>query len=135
MPSTTTVLVVDDEPVVRLVVTDVLEELGYTVLDAADAETGLAMLQANPRIGLLISDIGLPGGMDGRQLVETARLVRPELKVLFATGDEQGLTADSSELDGTTRLILKPFRLDILASEVATLVNHAGRSQSAPRAA
>ena len=81
-----TVLVVDDEPSVRMLITDVLEELGYTVIDAADSVTGLKLLQSNIRIDLLVSDVGLPGGMNGRQMADAARESRPDLRVLFITG-------------------------------------------------
>ena len=68
-------LVVDDEPTVRMLVTDVLEDLGYTVIEAADSVAGLRILQSDARIDLLISDIGLPGGMNGRQMAEAGRTV------------------------------------------------------------
>jgi CheY-like chemotaxis protein len=69
-----------------MLITDVLEELGYTVIDAADSVTGLKLLQSNIRIDLLVSDVGLPGGMNGRQMADAARESRPDLRVLFITG-------------------------------------------------
>ncbi len=80
-----TVLIVDDEPTVRMLVTEVLEDLGYTAIEAADSAAGLQVLQSDVRIDLLITDVGLPGGMNGRQMADAARVSRPSLKVLFIT--------------------------------------------------
>ncbi|MDU6727928.1 MAG: PAS domain-containing protein, partial [Bradyrhizobium sp.] len=81
-----TILVVDDEPTIRMLVMEVLDERGYAVIEAKDGPTGLAALQSNARIDLLITDVGLPGGMNGRQLADAARATRPGLKILFITG-------------------------------------------------
>ncbi len=81
-----TVLVVDDEPTVRMLVTEVLEDLGYRAIEAADGSAGLKVLQSGVRIDLLVTDVGLPGGMNGRQVADAARVARPDLKVLFITG-------------------------------------------------
>ncbi len=78
-----TVLIVDDEPTVRMLVIDVLEDLGFTVLEAGDGAAGLRILQSDTPVDLLVSDVGLPGGMNGRQLADAARTIRPDLKVLF----------------------------------------------------
>ncbi|MET0402158.1 MAG: ATP-binding protein, partial [Cystobacter sp.] len=80
-----TVLVVEDDPAVRMLVVEVLGDLGYRALEAVNAETGLPILQSSRRIDLLVSDIGLPG-MDGRKMAELARQHRPKLRVLFITG-------------------------------------------------
>ena len=80
------VLVVDDEPTVRMLVADVLEELGYRAIEAQDGASGLQVLQSGTRVDLLVTDVGLPGGMNGRQLADAARRERPDLKVLFITG-------------------------------------------------
>jgi PAS domain S-box-containing protein len=81
-----TVLVVDDEPTVRMLVTDILDDLGYLALEAGDSAAGLKILQSDVRIDLLVTDIGLPGGMNGRQMAEVGRVKHPDLKVLFITG-------------------------------------------------
>jgi signal transduction histidine kinase/CheY-like chemotaxis protein len=81
-----TVLVVDDEPSVRMLVTEMLQDLGYTARDAADGQAALAILRESTRIDLLVSDIGLPGGLNGRDVADKARLLRPDMKVLFITG-------------------------------------------------
>ena len=70
-----TILIVDDEPTVRMLITEVLEGLGYAAIEAADAISGLKVLQSNVRIDLLITDVGLPGSLTGLQMVETARLI------------------------------------------------------------
>ncbi len=72
-----TVLVVDDEPTVRMLVTDILEDLGYTAIEAGDSAAGLKVLQSDVRIDLLVTDVGLPGGMNGRQMADAARVAGP----------------------------------------------------------
>jgi CheY-like chemotaxis protein len=81
-----TILIVDDEPAVRMLITEVLEGLGYAAIEAADANSGLKVLQSNVRIDLLITDLGLPDSMTGLQMVDAARIDRPDLKVLCITG-------------------------------------------------
>ena len=82
-----TVLVVDDEPTVRMLVADVLEELGYVAVEAGGRRRpGWACCSRSARVDLLVTDVGLPGGMDGRQLADAARAARPGLQVLFITG-------------------------------------------------
>ncbi|WP_158258478.1 hybrid sensor histidine kinase/response regulator [Rhodopila globiformis] len=122
-PTGRTVLVVDDEPTVRMLVTDVLEELGYTVIEAEDGAGGLKVLQSGQRIDLLISDIGLPGGMNGRQMTETARLTRPDLKVLFITGYAPSAVLGSGRLEPGMQVITKPFTLNALAARIKALVS------------
>jgi CheY-like chemotaxis protein len=80
------VLVIDDEPSIRMLITDVLSDTGYSVLEASDGPAGLRVLQSAARIDLLITDVGLPGGMNGRQVADAARTLRPDLRVLFITG-------------------------------------------------
>jgi len=113
---TTKVLVVEDEPVVRQMVVDLLRELGYATLQAEDARGALPLLESGRPIDLLLSDVGLPG-MNGRQLAEIARQRRPGLKVLFATGYAEGAHLDGY-LDPGMTLITKPFNLDALAARV-----------------
>ncbi|HWK50514.1 MAG TPA: ATP-binding protein, partial [Steroidobacter sp.] len=118
-----TVLVVDDEPTVRMLITDVLEELGYTVIEAADSSAGLRVLQSDVRIDLLISDVGLPGGMNGRQMVEAARRQRPGLKVVFITGYAENSVIGNGHLEPGTHMLTKPFAVDTLAARVRELMN------------
>jgi CheY-like chemotaxis protein len=118
-----TVLVVDDEPTVRMLVTEVLEELGYAVIEAEDGASGLKVLQSTARIDLLISDIGLPGGMNGRQMTETARVNRPDLKVLFITGYAPSAVLGTGRLEPGMQVITKPFTLDALAARINALIS------------
>ncbi len=76
-------LVIDDEPVVRMLVVDILEELGYSALEAGDGPEGLKVLRSKARVDLLVTDVGLPGGLNGRQVADAARVLRPDLKVLL----------------------------------------------------
>ena len=118
-----TVLVVDDEPTVRALVSDVLVELGWRVLEAEEGATGLALLQTNVSIDLLITDVGLPGGMNGRQLADAARAGRPELKVLFITGYAENAVVGNGHLDPGMEVMTKPFTLDALAVRVQQMVD------------
>jgi PAS domain S-box-containing protein len=117
-----TVLVVDDEPTVRMLVTEVLEELGYTAMEAPDGPAGLRVLQSDARIDLLVTDVGLPGGMNGRQLAEAGRAVRPDLKVLFITGYAENAVISHGHLEPGMHMLTKPFAMDTLASRIKGLI-------------
>lgn len=121
-----TILVVDDEPSVRMLVTDVLEDLGYSVIEAADSSAGLKLLQSNVRIDLLISDVGLPGGMNGRQMAEAGRQTRTGLGVLFITGYAENSVIGNGHLEPGMQVITKPFAIDALAAKVKQML--AGKS-------
>jgi CheY-like chemotaxis protein len=116
-----TVLVVDDEPTVRMLVTEVLHDLGYTALEAADGSAGLELLNSSARIDLLISDVGLPG-MNGRQLADAARVRRPELKVLFITGYAEASLLTHGQLEAGMSVLTKPFVVETLATRIRELV-------------
>ncbi|WP_187193602.1 MULTISPECIES: PAS domain S-box protein [unclassified Methylobacterium] len=117
-----TVLVVEDDPVVRDLIAEVLGDLGYTALQAADAEAGLALLRAPGRIDLLISDVGLPGGLNGRQMVDAIRPDRPDLKVLFITGYAENATFGNGHLEPGMRMMTKPFPVEALAARVRAMI-------------
>jgi CheY-like chemotaxis protein len=117
-----TVLIVDDEPSVRMLVTDVLEDLGYTAIEAADAVAGLKILQSDARIDLLVTDVGLPGGMNGRQMADAAREHRPDLKVLFITGYAENAAVGNGHLEPGMQVLTKPFAMDALASRIKDLI-------------
>jgi len=117
-----TVLVVDDEPVVRMLVVDVLQELGYTAIEAEDGQSGLKVLQSPARIDLLITDIGLPGGLNGRQVADAARNLRPELKVLFITGYAENAVLSHGHIDAGMHVLTKPFAMEALASRITGLL-------------
>ena len=117
-----TVLVIDDEPTVRMLVTDVLEDLGYVAIEAADAVAGLRVIQSDVRIDLLITDVGLPGGMNGRQLAEAARERRRDLKVLFITGYAANAALSHGHLEPGMHVVAKPFAIEVLASRIRDLI-------------
>nr|WP_306456792.1 response regulator [Pseudomonas alliivorans] len=116
-----TVLIVEDDPAVRALVSEVLSELGYAFLEAGDSLAAVPILESGQRIDLLISDVGLPG-MNGRQLAEVARQLRPELKVLFITGYAEHAAARAGFLDTGMQLITKPFAFDHLTSKVREMI-------------
>jgi len=113
-----TVLVVDDEPTVRMLVIDALAELGYACLEAADGATGLRILQSNAHVDLLITDVGLPGGLNGRQVADAARAMKPELKVLFITGYAENAVLNHGHIEHGMEVLTKPFAVGDLAGRV-----------------
>ena len=117
-----TVLVVDDEPSVRMLVTEVLQDLGYVALEAADSVAGLKLLQSDARIDLLVTDVGLPGGMNGRQMAEAGIERRPDLKVLFITGYAENSLIGNGHLLPGMQVLTKPFAVDALAVRIKELV-------------
>jgi CheY-like chemotaxis protein len=117
-----TVLVVDDEPLVRMLVTDVLEELGHIAIETGDATAGMSVLQGNARIDLLITDIGLPGIMNGRQLAQAARELRRDLTVLFISGYEASAARGPGPLDSRMHVMTKPFTVAALAARINDLI-------------
>lgn len=117
-----TVLVVDDEALIRMLVIDVLEDLGYVSLEAVDAASSLKILESGVRIDLLVTDVGLPGGMDGRQLADFARALRPELKVLFITGYAENAIVNHGHIDGGTQIMTKPFTMEALGTKIREMI-------------
>jgi PAS domain S-box-containing protein len=115
------VLVVEDEPVVRGLIVEVLSDLGYRAIEAADGPEGLAILEGTARIDLLVTDIGLPG-LNGRQVADAGRLIRPGLKVLFMTGYAENAALASGFLETGMALITKPFAMDVLASRIREII-------------
>ena len=116
-----TVLVVDDEPALRMLIVEAMQDLGYATLEAGDGAEALKLLQSDLRIDLLLSDVGLPGGMNGRQVADAARLVRPELKVLFITGYAENAVLSHGHLAPGMHVMTKPFEMDVLARRVKEL--------------
>ncbi|WP_340314509.1 PAS domain-containing hybrid sensor histidine kinase/response regulator [Rhizorhabdus argentea] len=115
------VLVVEDDASVRLLIRDVLEEVGYTAIEASDGASAIPVLASAVPIDLMISDVGLPG-MNGRQLAETARDYRPELPILFVTGYAESATIRSGFLGANMSMITKPFSLDDLGQKVGEIL-------------
>lgn len=117
-----TILIVDDEPTVRMLLRDVLGDLGYTLIEAADSYAGLKLLRSDVHIDLLISDVGLPGGMNGRQMADAGLEVRPGLKVLFITGYAETVAIGSGDLKPGMQVLTKPFEVDTLTARVSQLI-------------
>jgi PAS domain S-box-containing protein len=118
-----TVLVIDDEPTVRLLVVDVLRDAGYEAIEAADGPSGMKVLQSEARIDLLITDVGLPGGMNGRQIADAARVHRPSLKVLFITGYAENAVVGNGHLDPGMQVITKPFAIEALGNKIREMID------------
>ncbi|MFJ2279632.1 ATP-binding protein [Pseudomonas sp. NPDC087803] len=118
-----TVLIVEDDPAVRVLVSAVLSELGYAFVEAGDADGAVPILNSAQRIDLLISDVGLPG-MNGRQLAEIGRQYRPGLKVLFITGYAEHAAVRGGFLDPGMQMITKPFTFDLLTAKVREMIKN-----------
>jgi CheY-like chemotaxis protein len=113
-----TVLVIDDEATIRMLIIEVLHEHGYATLEARDGKSGLKILQSEARIDLLITDVGLPGGLNGREVAEAARVKRPKLKILFITGFAENAAVGNGHLARDMELLTKPFAMTALAAKV-----------------
>ena len=99
-----------------------LRDLGYDVIEAVDAMEGLRALKSKQRVDLLVSDVGLPGGMNGRQLADAARVHRPRLKVLFITGFAENAAWGNGTLEPGMQVLTKPFALDALTAAVTSML-------------
>jgi len=117
------VLVVDDEPTVRMLAGEVLKELGHAAIEATDATSGLKVLQSDLDIDLLVTDVGLPGGMNGRQLADAARQLRPGLRVLFITGYAENATLNKEQLEPGMHMLVKPFTMEALADRITEVLS------------
>ena len=116
-----TVLVIEDEPLVRELIVEGLRCAGYRTLEASDGAAGLALLKSDARIKLLVTDIGLPG-LTGQEVALAARTGRPDLKVLFVTGYSRNAAAARGFLVPGMQLLTKPFALDVLAIRVRAML-------------
>ncbi len=121
--STETILVVEDEPDVRVFARDTLRGLGYGVREAGDSKAALDIIEHEPEVRLLLTDIGLPGGIDGRELADEVRRRRPDLKVLFTTGYARDATIRNVRPGTTVELLSKPFNAAELARKVRTVLD------------
>jgi len=120
-----TVLVVEDEPIVAMLIVDVLTELGYRVIEASDGPEGLRVLRSEQAIDLVVTDIGLPG-LDGREMIEQAAPLRPGLKVLFMTGYAENAGGAGGFLGPGMGLVTKPFDIESLAGKIRELLEEGG---------
>jgi len=117
-----TVLVVDDEEDIRMLIAEVLSENYYNILEAVDGAAALKILASRKPVHLLVTDVGLPGGMNGRQLAEAARLGRKDLKVLFITGYAENAAVGSGHLEPGMEVLAKPFAMSTLANKVREML-------------
>ena len=117
-----TVLVVDDEPTIRMLIGDTLSELGYRAIEVADAASGLKILESDVNIDLLITDVGLPGGMNGKEMADLARAKRPKLKVLFIIGYAENAAITNGHLEPRMEVMSKPFSMDKLAARIRSII-------------
>ncbi|MFE8583561.1 PAS domain S-box protein [Sphingomonas sp. NCPPB 2930] len=117
-----TVLVIDDEETVRMLIVEVLKDAGYTAIEADDGPSGLRILQSDIDIDLLITDVGLPGGMNGRQVADAAREGRPDLKILFVTGFAENAAVGNGHLAPGMEVVTKPFVMTELGNKIAEML-------------
>jgi CheY-like chemotaxis protein len=116
------VLLIDDEPMVRMLIVDSLEDLGYSCLEAGDGPSGLRILESNARIDLLVTDVGLPGGLNGRQVADAARQLRADLRILFVTGYAENAVLNHGHIERGMEVLTKPFAVEELARRVRGLL-------------
>ena len=117
------VLIIDDEYTVRSLTGEILDELGYRTAAAANGRDGLKLLRTQDRYDLLVTDVGMPGGLNGRQVAEAARKLRPDLKVLFITGSAEGAVLTEGQMASGAQVLTKPFAMETLAARVRQLID------------
>jgi len=117
-----TVLVIEDESTLRELIAESLRDAGYRIVSADDGAGGLDILESGESIDLLITDVGLPGGMNGRQVADAARVTRPSLKVLFITGYAEGVAVGNGRMEDGMEVLTKPFDITSLASKVRRMM-------------
>lgn len=119
-----TVLVIEDDPSVRLLITEVLLELGYSVIEVGDSRGALPIISSDARLDLIVSDVGLPG-MDGKKIAEIARQYRPGVRVLFVTGYAEHAKVRDQFVGEGMDMITKPFALDALGLKIREMLAQA----------
>lgn len=113
---------VDDEPTVRLLVTEALGDLGYRTVEAVDGAGAMAVLRSPARVDVLVADLGLPGGLGGRDVAEAGQALRPGLRVLFVTGYAEAAEGRPGPLDDRP-VLAKPFAVEALAARVREVLD------------
>ncbi len=98
------------------------KDLGYAAIEAADSASGLKVLQSDVRIDLLITDVGLPGGVNGRQMADAGRQFRPNLQVLFITGYAENAAIGNGHLEPGMHVLTKPFAMEVMASRIKSII-------------
>ncbi len=116
------VLVVEDEATIRAIVAEELEDAGYRVISVGDGAAALQVLQSQDTIDLLLTDVGLPGGLNGRQVADAGRVSRPQLKVLFITGYAENAAVGNGLLEYGMEVITKPFDVAALTAKVQEMI-------------
>jgi CheY-like chemotaxis protein len=117
-----TILMVDDDDLVRMLVTASLTDLGYKMLEAANGKAAMSMMESGQKLDLLLTDIGLPGSMNGWQLADAMRALRPGLPVLFITGYNEAPEGKNAQLETGMAVIAKPFHMKTLTSEIRRII-------------
>ena len=117
------VLLVEDEPIVRMLMIEMLSDHGYKVQEAHSGRSGLSVVESGARLDLLITDVGLPGGMDGRQLADAVRQQRPNLKVLFITGYAESASLGNGRREQGMEIMIKPFTVDAFLAKVREMTS------------
>lgn len=117
------VLVIDDEPLIRMLIVEALEEVGFVCVEAGDGPRGLSLLDQYDDIEVLVTDVGLPGGLNGRQVADRARELMPDLKVLFVTGYAENAALNHGHIGPGTRVLTKPFAVNDLVARVNGLID------------
>ncbi len=113
------VLLVEDEPLVRMFGADVLEEAGFEVLEAGDGDAALAVLEARPDVNVLFTDVKMPGSLDGLDLARLVHARRPDIKLLIASGH---VRLGEGEIPDAGRFLAKPYGPDAIVREIRSLV-------------
>ena len=116
------ILLVDDEPAIRMLAAEVLDDIGYLVIEAADGAAALKVLQSSQHLELLITDVGLPNNFNGRQVADAGRTLRPDLKVLFITGYAENAVLHHGHLEAGMHMMMKPFALDAFVHRVKKII-------------
>lgn len=116
-----TILVLDDEEAVRMLMVEMLQDMGYRVLHTGDGAQAIDILRENRSIALLVTDVGLPGGMNGRQVADAARTLLPNLQVLFVTGYAETAVLSHGHLPQGMQVLTKPFELEVFGQRVQDL--------------
>ena len=118
-----TILIVEDDELVRSTVERILKELGYGILLASTADDALPILQSDVHIDLLFTDVVLPGTIDGKALAKQAKILRPGLPVLYSSGYTKDSIIHQGRLDADVNLLSKPYKKADLAQRLRAMLN------------
>ncbi len=117
-----TILIVEDETAIRDLVVEILSDAGYRVLQAPTGPAGVKLLRSDERIDLLVTDVGLPGGLNGRQVADAGRAVRPTLKILFVTGYAANAAVGAGHLVEGMEVLTKPFSIADFEKRIRSMI-------------